>query len=546
MKNGKKLALFLLFLLSISFSSLLWKETTNGPVTTKPLVFNGDIVVGSQDGYVYAYSASGEEKWNVLVGKYIDQPIIVNQKLMVANTAGQIKYIDNEGNVEWELDLKEQFEIEYLYGIEGETTAYVSTNKGLYKITKEGEASLLYEIEATMTPPTVEGSYIIVGAGKKLLVIGINGELRWEKEIEDFWRAKPVLSAGKIYAGTLDGNVRALDFSSGFEVWKIETNGWIVADMLVEGGSLYFGSNDGYVYCADITTGKIKWKAKTDQAVQGAPESGTIGGKEVIFVGSNDDNIYAIDKNNGDIVWKYLTGGWVNDPLTYQKMVIFGSHDNSLYAFDIRKACTITEPADYTVIGYKEVKIKGMALSEAGGVSSSIRFNGGPWEDVKVENDEWVYVLDPTNLPEGTNTVECRISDASGGDTPPYPKVELIRSLASPMGEFKVAYPLSIQVGEEFTIYVNDRTEGTPVENFKIKTDGSEFTGTGNITMKLNTAGEREMTISKTGFNDKVITINVYSPPDPVWIIGPIVVLIIIILGVYIYFAKIRKPFEKK
>jgi len=546
MDKGKKIAILFLLLLSLSFSSLVWKKATNGPIITKPVIFDSNIVVGSSDGYLYAYSTAGEEQWNELVGKYIVQPLVMDGNLMVAGTNGKIKYLDDKGEIKWELDLKEEFGVEYIYGIGGESIVYVSANNGVYKVTKGGIASEFYPINATVTPPAVSNGNVVIGAGKELIVLDGNGNERWKKEIEDFWRSAPLISSGRIYVGTLDGNVRGLDFSNGFEQWKVETNGWIMGDFMTDGGTLYFGSNDGYVYAIDKFTGEVKWKTKTEQAVQGTPESGKVGIKDVVFVGSNDKNIYAIEKTTGKIVWKYATEGWVNDPLYYENMVIFGSHDNNLYAFNTGKACTITEPVEDTTMGYKEVKIKGMALSRSGGASASIRVNGGPWESVQTDNSEWIYILDPTNLPEGQNVVECRVSDSSGPEKPPYSGVTIYRSLSEPLGTFKIAAPDSVEVGNEFIIYVSDKDTGNPVENFKIVIDGKEYTKTNNITLKMNTAGVREITISKTGFNDGVITLDVFAPVDPVYIVGPIIGLIVIVVAVYFYFAKIRKPFEKK
>ncbi|MBI2079399.1 PQQ-binding-like beta-propeller repeat protein, partial [Candidatus Micrarchaeota archaeon] len=49
----RKGVFLLLIITSLNFASLLWTVNTDGPVSTKPVLFEGSAIVSSQDGYVY-------------------------------------------------------------------------------------------------------------------------------------------------------------------------------------------------------------------------------------------------------------------------------------------------------------------------------------------------------------------------------------------------------------------------------------------------------------------------------------------------------------
>jgi outer membrane protein assembly factor BamB len=72
----------------------------------------------------------------------------------------------------------------------------------------------------------------------------------------------------KVYAGSLDQNVYAIDQSGGAILWRFKTGGPIVCGVSLSGdGKVYFGSADFNVYCLDANTGEQIWKYKTTAVV---------------------------------------------------------------------------------------------------------------------------------------------------------------------------------------------------------------------------------------------------------------------------------------
>jgi hypothetical protein len=61
--------------------------------------------------------------------------------------------------------------------------------------------------------------------------------------------SSPLLTEGKVYVGSDDGNLYCLDMDSGEIVWNFTTGGYVYSSPALYNGSLYFGSSDGSVYC---------------------------------------------------------------------------------------------------------------------------------------------------------------------------------------------------------------------------------------------------------------------------------------------------------
>lgn len=154
-------------------------------------------------------------------------------------------------------------------------------------------------------------------------------------------RASAVAVAnGRIFVGTHEGYLRALDASTGKGAWTEKTGDSIVATPLVSGGRVVVGSFDGRVYAFDAASGARAWDFDTYAAVTtaGAAFDGTI------IIGSRSYDLFAVDSASGRPVWsRYFWFSWVESPATIANQVAYvGSSDAAaLHAFDARTGRTI-------------------------------------------------------------------------------------------------------------------------------------------------------------------------------------------------------------
>ncbi|NUQ65196.1 MAG: PQQ-binding-like beta-propeller repeat protein, partial [Pirellulales bacterium] len=85
-------------------------------------------------------------------------------------------------------------------------------------------------------------------------------EMLWtfSTEHDNFENAVAIVD-GTVYAGSLGGNLYAIDLAGGTEKWRSFTKLGFTAAPAVHGGSVYLGDAEGRFYCLDTVAGKPKW-----------------------------------------------------------------------------------------------------------------------------------------------------------------------------------------------------------------------------------------------------------------------------------------------
>ena len=143
--------------------------------------------------------------------------------------------------------------------------------------------------------------------------------------------AQPTIAGGRLYVGSQNGTVYALDATSGCVVWAFAAQGGVRASISIgrrssgrqAGYAAYFSDQKGFVYALDAATGRQLWTRKVDDhplvRLTGSPalyedrlyvptSSYEEGGKPpgyacCTFRGS----IVALDARDGGVIWKSYT-----------------------------------------------------------------------------------------------------------------------------------------------------------------------------------------------------------------------------------------------
>lgn len=524
----KKFFFFLALFCSISFSSLVWQTGTGGAVSTKPVVFSNGIVIASNDGSVVMLNpTTGGKTWKTTLHGTPVQPVLLQSWVVVGTTKGNIAFIKPDGTVERELNFSAN-NVTYLFGIDSSSTKiFATTDKGLFAIGTGGtNVTSIYNSTNLKTAPTVSGTSVFFGEGEDLVKISEKGTVEWRQNVGGVWLSRPAVDGQSVYVGGLDNKLHALTLSGGAERWTFATGNWVLSSPYVKNGIVYFGSNDGNVYAVQ-NDGRMLWSAKTPLAIETKPEPGMLGGKQVIFIGSTSNAVYAIEIENGGIVWKGSSGGWAADPLYFNKRVIFGSQDKNANSYSTERACSIVNPRDGEVVGLKEIKVMGNAVSESGSPTVYVSVNDQDMQQANISNESWVYYLDPSIMNSGLNSISCKVSDSGGEESGSLTKVEIIRDPSANLSKLVVATSGSLLDGEPFSIHVNDGDDGSPVERFNVTLDGNSFEGSGSINVTMS-SGAYTMVVKKTGFSDSSQTVTVASTGLSPLYIGLAVVAILV------------------
>ena len=275
-----------------TFNGVQWRFKTGGPVIGSPAISRGVVFIGSSDGAFYAIDQhTGLQKWKVELTEPIASSPAVGDGLVYFLGYDSILYArDTEtGQLKWH----------FATGGERRFEA-----KGIHGLTPETQL---------MADPM------------------------------DLFLSSPALDHNRLYVGSSDGHVYALNASTGVLLWSYETGGVVHASPAVSDGTVYIGSWDSYLYALDAETGLLKWRFKAgDDPVnhnQEGFQSSAAVADGVVYVGCRDGHVYAIDARSGKKKWDYSTSqSWVNGtPAVRGGIVYVGTSDTHKFlALDAR------------------------------------------------------------------------------------------------------------------------------------------------------------------------------------------------------------------
>ena len=265
---------------------LKWTFKAGGPIVTSAAVADGLIYVASLDGHLYAVDQeTGKEKWNFKSKMGIaSSPAVAGGTLYFASSAGALVALDGAtGAVKWVFatEFERKFEAKNLHGL----------------------------LSAAQTIPDA-----------------------W-----DVFTSSPAVARGKVFFGSGDGNVYAVEAATGVLDWKFPTRDIVHSSPAVDGNTVFIGGWDSYLYALDADTGQEKWSFKSGEdpvihnqvGFQSSPAvvDGTV------YTGCRDAHVYAIDAVTGRKKWDYPTSkSWViGTPAVRDGLVYVGTSDSSRF-----------------------------------------------------------------------------------------------------------------------------------------------------------------------------------------------------------------------
>jgi outer membrane protein assembly factor BamB len=268
------------------FTEVHWAFKAGGPIVTSPAVADGVVYIASLDGHLHAVDQeTGQERWKFRSRMPIaSSPAVADGKLFFVSSVGALAALD------------------------------VATGQPAWVFAAEYE--------------------------KRFEARNLNGYPPAAQTIPDAWdlfTSSPAVWNGKVFFGSGDGNVYAVDVASGLLQWKFVTKNVVHASPAVANGVVYVGSWDSYLYALDADTGLQRWSFKTgeDPAIhnQVGFQSSPAVVDGTVYVGCRDAHLYAIDAATGRKRWDYPTSkSWVvGTPAVRDGMVYVGTSDSARF-----------------------------------------------------------------------------------------------------------------------------------------------------------------------------------------------------------------------
>jgi outer membrane protein assembly factor BamB len=249
---------------------------------------------------------------------------------------------------------------------------FTATGEGFRALRTDGSVLWSSGLDGRVNfgPPTATDNAVYFGAnsGRLFKLNQLSGAREWTYRTFGEIPSAPVVTDDRVFVGSRDGNVYALD-PSGNEVWVRESgstvNGFSLRDdglyIAREGGRLrkldtrnnelwtqnfegnvrttpavtedlvYAGTSDNKLYAMDRGEGIVQWEFDGANASITAPPVVVEG---TVYFGCQDDRVYALDAETGDRQWRFETEGAIVNPapVVAGGRVFIGSRDGNFYA----------------------------------------------------------------------------------------------------------------------------------------------------------------------------------------------------------------------
>jgi outer membrane protein assembly factor BamB len=172
-------------------------------------------------------------------------------------------------------------------------------------------------------------------------------EPRWEYDAGAPLSGSAVAGNGKVYFGTLGGEVHCVDAKTGEMEWTFPLGYRMASTPALIGDNLYIGPDDGNIYCINAETGEEEWKISAGGKTQAfwvsawQSRSSPIVVSNRLYVGSLDGQLYCVNAGTGSVIWTTDAGDASRPPggtplvVEDAGMVFITSSNALLHAYDI-------------------------------------------------------------------------------------------------------------------------------------------------------------------------------------------------------------------
>ncbi len=184
------------------------------------------------------------------------------------------------------------------------------------------------------SPAVADGKVFIGSSDTRIYALNeTNGAYIWSYATALSTYSSPAVADGKVFIGSGDANVYALNETTGQYIWSYPTGSFVDSSPVVADGMVFIGSNDHHVYALNESTGRQVWNYTTVGGVKGSPAVAD----GMVFAGTTENyRLYALNETNGNLVWTRLSGDVKGSPAVADGMVFVGADDCNIKAFDER------------------------------------------------------------------------------------------------------------------------------------------------------------------------------------------------------------------
>lgn len=317
--------------------AVVWQFDTGSQVQSSPAVDEAVVYILSENGMFYALNAGdGTLLWSTDIGNGSwdwSSPAVHGDNVFIASSTGNLYSLDKaSGTVNWTTYVggSPDSPISVANGLVYTGTHNFNNSFSTLVAVDEATGAIVWNYDYHLTHGGVTG------------MVNSNGAAIMDGDGDG------VVDAyfGVYNWGGSDNQAVNIDAASGTEKWSTNIGGNSTSTPAVHNGKLFIGSDDGNLYALNASDGAVIWSFATGAAIWGAP---AVSGDGKVCVGSLDHTVYCVDEETGALVWSYFTGTsrLRSSPAIQEGMLFIGNENGKVYAFGPMPVDIDIKPGSY-------------------------------------------------------------------------------------------------------------------------------------------------------------------------------------------------------
>lgn len=318
-----------------------WTFAAQGAVTSEAAISNGLVVFGNAEGAVIAVDlATHQQRWRVTTGDSVEAtPALAADRVFVGSNDGWFRALDLQtGKLLWQLEGREKFPTGAVVVVSADGTApwvVVNGYDGVSRCLRQADGTVVWQHDSqdyiNGSPAILAGGLVAFGGCDSVIhVIHLNDGSGVRKLTTEAQIIRSLASwDGTVYGVNYANQLVAAEVTADHLAWVYEADGaQFLTSPAVDEARVYVGSRDKHLHAVDRRSGKPLWKFKTGGRVESSP---LVFDDAVVF-GSADGRLYAVDPQDGREIWRLDLGeNLAVAPAFAAGRLVIGGGDGTLF-----------------------------------------------------------------------------------------------------------------------------------------------------------------------------------------------------------------------
>jgi outer membrane protein assembly factor BamB len=299
-----------LYAMRLSDGRRLWTVTVGSGANSTPAIWQNLVLVPGADGsgdFIAAYdAATGARHWRTRIGgnAFVTAPALYGDTIYFSAGATVYALAASNGHLRWKtvVNTAELGTIDGPVAVSGygEYVVAASNDGHVYNLAA-ATGKVRWDVQAgggihTGGPAIYSGIVYVPegrsgdeGGGFDIWALQVSdGRILWHSNAGDDVHVTPAAGQGKVFIGSIDDGLLALDSRTGALLWTTPYEGEVWGSPVLANGVLYAGTDAGLV-AHDAATGAPLWSTQiaTDMANMSSPA--VVNGR--VYTGSGEGTV---------------------------------------------------------------------------------------------------------------------------------------------------------------------------------------------------------------------------------------------------------------